>query len=332
MILETKNLSIGYRKQALIQNLNLHLKQGELTCLLGPNGIGKSTLLHTLTGVIPAVSGEAFIQGQAINKLTPRQLATCIGMVLSQKLTPVNLTVFEIVALGRTPYTNWLGHLTKQDQMAIQVAMELVKVEDFSSRFIGELSDGERQRVMIAKALAQDTPLLVLDEPTAHLDVNNRVNLLTLLKTLAKETDKAILLSTHELEMAIQLADSVWLITEDRNVIAGSAEDLVLAGMMEKTFKGENVEFDNQTGNFKIKYGLNKQVSLHGMGTTAIWTRKALEKEGFEILDNGYCDIQIHIGQHSDNNWLIKANNSEVELNSIQELKTELRSITQYQN
>ncbi|UZR99782.1 ABC transporter ATP-binding protein [Chondrinema litorale] len=327
-ILQTKNLSIGYQEKILLSSLNLELERGELTCLLGPNGTGKSTLLHTLTSMLKPVSGEVYIQGKLLEKQNPAELAHLIGIVLSQKLSPVNLSVYDIVALGRTPYTNWLGHLSDKDKEAIYMAMELVEVTKFAGRSINKLSDGERQRVMIAKALAQDTPLVVLDEPTAHLDVNNRVSLISLLKELARETNKAILLSTHELEMAIQLADSVWLITNNQELKSGSPEDLVLTGIMADTFKGKSIAFDMHSGAFKILHKTNKTVNLRSNGIPGYWTKHALEKEGFQITDEANAAISISMNEELPYSWKVQHNQSEVEVNCISDLKKTLRSAT----
>ena len=324
-VLYTENLTIGYDKCALLSDLSLSLERGALTCLLGPNGSGKSTLLHTLTGIHDPISGSVFVNNNLIARQTPQELAHQISIVLAEKLTPVNLSVFDVVALGRTPYTNWLGHLSDEDHKAIEKAMELVNITQLTTRSINELSDGEKQRVMIAKALAQDTPLLILDEPTAHLDVSNRVALLTLLKDLAIETNKAILLSTHALEMAIQLADSVWLITKESELITGTPEDLVLSGVIGSTFKGEHVNFDIETGSFKIHHQTKKTIAVVGNGTLSYWTKHALEKEGYKITEREECKVQVILNEQSLNRWKLQYDQTEIAVNSIGELKNKLK-------
>lgn len=330
MILETKDLSIGYKGNPLFSNLNLKVGKGELTCLLGPNGAGKTTLIHTLIGMLQPVSGEVRVKGKSIGNLSAIELSRYIAVVLSQKLTPINLSVFDIVALGRTPHTNWLGHLSSTDKNEVHKAMELVNIRQFSKRFIHELSDGERQKVMIARALAQDTPLLVLDEPTAHLDIGNRVELLTLLKDLARETQKAILLSTHELEMSIQLADTVWLITSGGELKSGSPEDLILTGRIGETFQTDKVSFDIHSGSFQIKHESKGEIDLIGGGTLKYWTEHALRKEGFTLTARPDVQPRIELDEGAKSPWKVINGDISVELDSIKELIACTRQLTKF--
>ncbi len=320
-ILHTDNLSIGYEKKTLLKELTLDIRKGEMICLLGPNGVGKSTLIKTLIGTLSAIEGDVFLEGQSLKQLTPRQLAKLISIVLTQKLSTANLTVRELVAMGRIPHTNWLGQLTKSDLQIVEESMKMVNITHFSERQIDSLSDGEKQRVMIAKALAQDTPFILLDEPTAHLDVTNRVALLSLLKKLAKETNKAILLSTHELEMAIQVADKIWLIDNHNQLIKGTPEDLALTGVFEKTFEGELVKFDNQTGTFRLQYTGNKNIALRGSGALAHWTKQALEKEGYNISNEANITVKA---ENDLGLWIIETNQGSVECTSIESLMAQL--------
>jgi len=327
-ILHTRSLAAGHRGRALLQGLQLQLQRGELTCLLGPNGSGKSTLLHTLTGLLKPAGGEVWINGTPLQQLSPRQLAKNTSMVLAQKIAAVNLSVAEVVSLGRTPHTGWLGHLTNTDREAVQKAMRLVGVENFALRSINELSDGERQRVMIAKALAQDTPLVVLDEPTAWLDVTNRVALLYLLKELAGSTGKAILLSTHELELAIQLAGTVWLIDPQGRLQTGAPEDLVLAGALGETFHGEHIHFDQQSGTFKIRHKTTRHIYLQGQGLPAFWTRHALQKEGYQVNSSpDESDLQVRVTMQNPPRWEISHLGGTATAGSIAGLRQLLRKL-----
>ena len=325
--LHTENLSVGYNKKVLLSNLNLQICRGEMICLLGPNGVGKSTLIRTLIGMSPSLSGEVYINETELRHITTRQLAQKISIVLTQKMSPANLTAFDLVAMGRVPHTNWLGKLSAKDISIVEKSMDLVKISQFSNRQIDSLSDGEKQRVMIAKALAQDTPLIILDEPTAHLDVNNRVELLSLLKTLAKETQKAILLSTHELEMAIQVADKFWLIDKDHNLEIGTPEDLAISSVFGNTFQGEHIKFDMHTGTFKMQYKTSTEIALSGNGILVFWAKQALEKEGYKIVNNGETSLEVASFNDTGIYWKIKTESKEIKVTSIEELIKELRAI-----
>ncbi len=318
--LQTENLSIGYKEKILLNNLNLEIKKGEMVCLLGPNGVGKSTLIKVLTKILQPLHGEVFIVDENnfvnINKISPLKLAKHISIVLTEQLPSSNFTVKDIVSLGRVPYTNWLGNLTKKDDIIIENAMEKVNITHFKNRQVDSLSDGEKQRVMFAKALAQDTDLIILDEPTAHLDIVHRAELLSLLKKLAIETQKGILISTHELEMAIQAADSIWLIDNENELEVSSPEDLVLSGKFMKIFKGNHVCFNEQNGTFKIKNRALKDINLIGEGNRYYWTKHALEKKQYKII-NKKSDISVTV---KPNLWQLEKEGKVTELGNISAL------------
>jgi iron complex transport system ATP-binding protein len=221
-ILTTHKLSIGYSKKGKVNivqsELNLKLQSGELVCMIGPNGSGKSTLLRTLTGLQKPLTGNTTIDGKEISKLKQREKALMISLVLTERVEIENATVYNLVSLGRHPHSNWWGNVTNEEDAIIREAIEMVHLEHKMHQNINELSDGERQRAMIAKALAQDTPIIMLDEPPAHLDLPNRVEIMLLLHRLAHKTDKAIILSTHELDLALQAADRIWLISAEHGV------------------------------------------------------------------------------------------------------------------
>ena len=324
--LESKALCVGYGNKAVVKDLNLQIEKGEMVCLIGPNGSGKSTILRSLAGIQSPLSGEILINGFPLNLKEPRKLAQLISIVLTQKLSPLNFTVFDMVALGRTPHTNWLGQLSSKDKSIVQWAMDIVELNGFESRPVHELSDGEKQRVMVAKALAQDTPIIILDEPTAHLDVMNRIALLSLLKKLSRETGKVILLSTHELDMAIQIADSIWLVDGAGVLKTGSPEDLVINGAINKVFKGSCVEFDAYAGSFRMEYELKKQILVNGNGVLGNWTRKALNKEGYAVATVGDGRLKLAINEGDKNRWHLTMPSGVKEMNSIKELIKVLRN------
>lgn len=250
----THSLSIGYNsngKNIAIQcDLNLLLQSGELVCLIGPNGSGKSTLLRTLAGLQLPLSGQVRVSGKDIFSLSVRQKALSLAMVLTERVDIENTTVLQIVAMGRQPHTSWWGTISAQEAKKINDALKFVNLQEYKDRFINELSDGERQRVMIARALAQDTPHIFLDEPTAHLDLPNRIEIMLLLRNLAHKTKKSILLSTHELEIALQVADRIWLLSDLLPVQIGTPAELIANGTFERIFQSINYTFNTDNEYF----------------------------------------------------------------------------------
>lgn len=316
-IVETRSLAIGYRssrtERTVAGPLDLQLRPGSLVCLLGSNGAGKSTLMRTLSGLQPVLAGEIMIDDRPLGTLKPVELAQKLSLVLTDRIDAGNLTAREVVALGRTPYTGWLGSLTKDDYFKIAQSIEQTGITPLLDRHMHQLSDGERQKVMLARALAQDTPLILLDEPTAHLDLPNRVEMMRLLHTLAHDTRKAILLSTHELDLALQTADELWLMPPGGTILAGLPEDLVLNGAFEATFARSGFPFDRATGTFTIHQPVdNAQIYLEGSEKTLFWTKRALQREGLGVsryrdaaclirvseVENGF-EAEIIFGNHT---------------------------------
>lgn len=249
-------LSIGYRTRhhvkCVSEGITERLQGGELTCLLGENGAGKSTLLRTLSGFQPALSGHITILGKSLQDYSEHELATVIGVVLTEKSNLQNMTVTELVGMGRSPYTGFWGRLSSDDRAKVEMALEMVGITFLRDRLVQTLSDGERQKVMIAKALAQETPIIFLDEPTAFLDYPSKVEILRLLKRLSREMGKTIFLSTHDLELALRMADRLWLMAKRGVVKTGSPEELVVNGTLAAFFRLKNVIFDRKTGQFRI--------------------------------------------------------------------------------
>ena len=255
-ILSAQKLSIGYaaKKQShvIASGINLSLTAGTLTALIGSNGIGKSTLLRTLTGIQPPLAGSVFLNSNNINSYTTAQLAQQLSIVLTESLPPSNLTVFELVALGRQPYTNWLGSLAPDDLAKVNNALELTQISNLAHKKHFEISDGQLQKVLIARALAQDTPLIILDEPTTHLDLLHKVNLLRLLKKLAHQSGKCILFSTHDLDLALQLSDSIIVMTK-HNLVQNSPQNLIAGKVFDTLFEDPNISFDELKNGFVVK-------------------------------------------------------------------------------
>jgi iron complex transport system ATP-binding protein len=255
-ILTTSNLSVGYSSKKEIKtianNINLTLKKGELIALIGANGIGKSTLLRTLIGIQPPLSGNVIINGKNSIDYDTISFAQNLSIVLTEKLPPSNLTVFEIIALGRQPYTNWLGKLSANDIFKINEAMELTQISSLAEKKHYEISDGQLQNVLVARALAQDTPLIILDEPTTHLDLLHKVSLFKLLKKLAKETNKCILFSTHDIDMAIQISDEMIIMTQE-SVVQDQPCNFITKGNFDTLFKDDHIAFDSEKGKFIVQ-------------------------------------------------------------------------------
>jgi len=301
-LLQTMGLKAGYRsgsrKTVVIgAPLDLEIRAGQLICLLGPNGSGKSTLLRTLAGLQPALEGGVQIGGTGTERLTPLQLAKKVSLVLTDRVPGNNLTVYSLVALGRYPYSGWLGLLSDADKAAIRWAIEATAIAPLIHRKVHTLSDGESQKVMLARALAQDTPILMLDEPTAHLDLPSRIQLMQLLHRLARQTDKGILLSTHELDLALQVAGEVWLLQSGGQLNRGAPEDLVLNGIFEAAFVKEGIAFDKTTGTFTIHRGNMIPVSLEGAGAAAFWTGRALQRQGFAVTGDSTGIFSVRLSE-----------------------------------
>lgn len=254
-IISTTNLCIGYATDkgvnVIASSLNLNLLEGNLIALIGANGVGKSTLLRTLTGIQKPISGSVELFGKPLVGLDSTAMAQQISVVLTENLPPSNLTVFELVALGRQPYTDWIGRICESDLKVIEWAMEQTQIAELRDKKHHEISDGQLQRVLIARALAQDTPLIILDEPTTHLDLLHKVSLLKLLKKLSKETHKCILFSTHDIDMAIQLADELIVMTP-HNVVQDQPCNLISKGVFDTLFDDDSITFDATFGKFII--------------------------------------------------------------------------------
>lgn len=277
-MLKTKNLSVGYgsKKGAhiLLHEINLTLGAGQLTCFMGPNGIGKSTLIRTLAGLQPALAGEL---------TAPHEKK--IALVLTDKISSMNMRVYDLVSYGRYPHVGWGLSFTEEDRQVVTNAIAEVHLAHLTHKKLEELSDGQLQLAMIARALAQETPIILLDEPTAHLDQNNRVEIMRLLRTLAHQKNKAILVATHELDLALQLADTIWLATQDKKIKKGMPEDLVLDNSFDDVFQFKG--FDLKTGKIRHEPFRKQKINLSGSGFEFLWTKNALEREGFLVSAEG---------------------------------------------
>ena len=295
-----KDLSIGYPGKGEVKvvagHINAGINSGELTCLLGANGIGKSTLWRTLSAFQPKLSGEIFIPGKEIEQYKDKELSMAISVVLTEKCEVRNMTVTELVGLGRTPYTGFWGTLDEDDKQIVERSISLVKIEKLADRMVHTLSDGERQKVMIAKALAQETPIIFLDEPTAFLDFPSKVEMMQLLHRLSRQTNKTIFLSTHDLELALQIADKIWLMDKMNGVIIGTPEDLSLNGSLSTFFAHKGIIFDIETGLFRVDNEYITKLRLIGEGQGYAMVRKALQRNGILADKEVESEFFIEVG------------------------------------
>ncbi len=287
-VLTAADLAVGYhpatrRERRVLDGLTFRLHANELVCVLGPNGCGKSTLLRTLAGLLPPLHGSVFLRDKHLEQIDRPERARLIATVLTDRVEPGFLTLFELVALGRFPYTRWDGKLNRSDHEQVVAAISALGLEALRRRHLAELSDGERQKAMIARALAQQPELLVLDEPTAFLDLPSRVEILQLLRRRVGSGGEAVILSTHELETALRIADRLWLIDNEGALICGAPEDLVLNGAIGRTFARDGVEFDGLTAAFRPITRPRGRIILSGSGVGGQWTARALERIGFEV-------------------------------------------------
>lgn len=235
-ILKTISLSIGYNNNAVTSDINVALQKGDIIALVGPNGAGKSTLFKTFSSHIKPVGGKIELFGKDLSAYSPKERAKLLGIVLTERPDDMFLKVFDVVATGRYPYTDMFGNLTENDKIEIKASLELVGVNHLIDRVFNTLSDGEKQKIMIAKAIAQNTPIIMLDEPTAFLDYPSKIELFSLLKKLAKEQGKTIIFSSHDLELLLRYTDNLWIMAKNKPFIAGNSQELLRKGVIKNYF------------------------------------------------------------------------------------------------
>ena len=332
-VLQTNALTIGYKNggktpRVVANQLNLQLNAGEFVCLVGPNGVGKSTLLRTVIGLQPKLAGEIQLSGRKLATYHPRELANQVSVVLTSPISVGAMRVDELVAMGRFPFTGLFDQMTDHDWDVVHETLRVVGVEKLSHRYIHTLSDGERQKVMIARALAQEPRLLVLDEPTAYLDLPGRVVVMNLLHDLANGKDKAVLTSTHELDLALRHADRIWLMDDEGQISQGAPEDLVLNGSFAQIFNRAGVRFDPLSGSFDTQNRGSKPVFLEGQGLDVTWTRRALLRAGYRVEEEKlpvFPSVSV-ITKNGTTSWQLEHDGQVVMFASIYELLQELRS------
>jgi iron complex transport system ATP-binding protein len=332
--LSVSALKIGYpdskKKKSVLEGISFDIKQGELVCLIGANGTGKSTLIKTLSGLIPSVSGKILVSGKSLYEYSSSELSKEISLVLTEKIQDDHLTAGEILVMGRHPYTSWLGTLSDHDWKIIDQMAEKISVSQFMEREFCTLSDGEKQRVMIARALIQEASIILLDEPASFLDLSSRIEIMELLREIAVEEHKTILVSSHDIELAIQYADRLIIITEDEKIFDGFTEDLIAAGVFENIFQ-KKLSFDISTGKFRIKNKKDqRRVNLEGHGIGINLISHALRRNGFEISPEAALKIMVEQPENYLLNPLIHvyAENKLLSFLSVKELISYLKNET----
>ncbi|MDD2962002.1 MAG: ABC transporter ATP-binding protein [Muribaculaceae bacterium] len=333
-ILKTSALDIGYHNSnkntyLVAGNINVSIKNGEVICLLGANGKGKSTLLRTLAGTQQPIAGSIKINGNDIDKISKRELANILSLVYTDRTQAGGLTVKELVELGRHPHTGFLGRLNENDHKIVEKAMADTGIAHKANNFIAELSDGERQKAMIARALAQETPIIFLDEPTAFLDIASKIDTMRLLHDLAQNNNKAILLSSHDVSQAILMADRLWIIDKSGTLISGYTEDLIINGSLSTIFDSEKIIFDCKNGIFKTNDNYKIHTNLICKDSILRhWTENALRRSAIEPNNDSNNDTSIVVNSHNDILLTISGDKT-FTLNSIEELILKLKNYYQ---
>lgn len=341
IFIECKGVSIGYQNQSqssvVVKNdLNLQAYGGEMVALIGQNGIGKSTLLKTIAGFQSPLKGELLLHSRPSNGFRADELAREMSFVSTEIVRVANLTVRELVGLGRYPYTNWFGQLGEEDERIVEAAIHQVGLSGYEEKAVNRISDGERQRAMIARALAQDTKIIVLDEPTAFLDISNKYEIVRILHKLAHDQGKCILFSTHDLNTALSMADRIWLMLNE-NVVEGIPEEMVSQGYLENLFSSNpHLYFDAEKGDFRVRKESRGTVRLEAKGEELFYAAKALERIGFEVVisdeesasgsRNRTLPIQISVSLR-ENQWIIQQGNQLSKAETLGALCREIRKI-----
>ena len=323
IIAETSGLAIGYPARRgstniVMKDLTLQACKGELVALIGRNGTGKSTLLRTLVGLQPAISGKIKLQGTELNAIGPSLLPRVVSFTSTEPMAIRNIKVRDVIALGRFPFTNWIGTLTMEDEEAVSRALEATGLSELAGRSIDNISDGERQRTLIARSLAQDTGLLVMDEPTAFLDLPARYTIVSLLRQLTRERDKCVIYSTHDLDTAINEADRIWLMTGD-GIAEGAPEDLILNGDVARAFESPLLSFSSSDGTFSFIRGRQTAIALEGKGLEVRMTEKALGRCGYRTDPEAPVKVSVNVTS-GKTEWIVSAGMNTVKYYSLYDL------------
>ncbi|WP_191577174.1 ABC transporter ATP-binding protein [Achromobacter insolitus] len=293
MSLNAHGLVAGYDSRPLLGPYHLHAPRGDFVCLIGANGAGKSTLIRTLCGMQPVLAGDLLLDGHPLTAQSSRDRARQLAVVLTDRVDTMLMTGYELACLGRYPHIGWGGRLRKPDHAIVQAALLQAGAAALAGKLVSRMSDGERQKIMIARALAQQPKVLVLDEATAFLDLPRRIELMQLLQDLAHQQQLSIVLSTHDLELALRYADALWLIDGQRQLHTGAPEDLALSGALSSAFSAEGLAFDLERGELRVGRGGQRPMRVNGSGMRQVWTLRAVQRLGYCIRDDAAHTVDV---------------------------------------
>lgn len=332
-IIKINDLYVGYRKGRtdfnLLEKLSINIHKGQLIAILGRNGTGKSTLLRTMCGLQRPLSGNIIIRDAPISSLPLAVKAKKVSFVSTEPVHVSHMRIADLVALGRTPHIGWLGKLSSGDRIIISDAIAATGLTEKQDDFIDELSDGERQRAMIARALSQDTEIIFLDEPTAFLDVINRYDIFHLLRKLTREKGKTIIFSTHDIQIALSESDRI-LLLDNKSLIHGAPEDLILSDKLMVLFDREYLEFNRENASLSLKKVLTDEIRIEGDESPVLsFTIKALERLGFKVLKEKNTEAAVIVRQSKKGcTWILQKKSGTIELYSIYDLSLHLRNFS----
>ena len=316
--IKLSNLSRGYKNRhrvnCVASGINATIHGGELTCLIGPNGAGKSTLMRTLAGFLPKIEGSVSIAGKDLGEYSIRELSHTVGIVLTEKPDTGKMTVAELVMLGRSPYTGFWGIGSAEDRKVAERAMAAVGITALAGRRVTTLSDGERQKTMVAKALAQETPIILLDEPTAFLDFPSKVETMGMLRDISRTMGKVVFMSTHDLDLALQAADTLWLMKKGIQPTIGSPEDLAIDGSLASFFGRDSMEFDTTN----MKHNIKAVITVNGIsGQRLDMLCKALRRNGLNAVSSTHSSYAVTVGESQ---FTVRHGTTETSVSTIAEV------------
>ncbi len=313
----------GRERKALLPPLSARGERSELIAVIGRNGIGKSTLLRSMAGIQDTFGGEISYNDSCISDFNRNELARTTGFISTEPVKVSNMTVFDLVSMGRFPYTNWFGTLEKKDIDIVRDALNKTSIGAFSGKYISELSDGERQKAMIARVVAQDTDIMLMDEPTAFLDIRSKYEVMHLLHELSHSHGKTIIFTTHDLDFAIRHSDRIWLILDD-GIKEGAPEDLMIEGLFEHLFDSDIIKFNSADGTYSFNNAPGDSIFIEGEERMLKWTEKAIIRTGFSVSKVRKSSL---IEITSEKRWILTFRGIRKEYSSLYELTRDMISL-----